>query len=56
MLFIISSRKKLYKGKLIETARNYSDWLAIEYYFSKNPDLMDYFTYDPQLFKYWFGD
>ncbi|MFW9875928.1 MAG: hypothetical protein ACFFG0_22735, partial [Candidatus Thorarchaeota archaeon] len=36
--------------------RKYSDLLAIDFYFSKNPDLRDYFNYKPYLFKYWFGD
>ncbi|MFW9878846.1 MAG: hypothetical protein ACFFG0_37680, partial [Candidatus Thorarchaeota archaeon] len=36
--------------------RQYSDLLAIDFFFSKNPDLKDYFNYKPYLFKYWFGD
>jgi len=37
-------------------SRDYSDWIAMDYYFSKNPDVMNYFAYNPQIFKYWFGD
>jgi len=41
-------------------ARDYSDWIATDYYFSKNPhpDIyftisMDYLNYRPRMFKYW---
>ena len=41
-------------------ARDYSDWVATDYYFSKNPDSdiyftvsMDYLNYRPRMFKYW---
>lgn len=57
MLFATSSVKKLIEGKVVEIARDYSDWIATDYYFStRSSDLMDYFTYHPQIFIYWFGD
>ncbi len=40
--------------------RDYSAWIATDYYFSKNPDpeiyftiSMDYLDYRPRMFKYW---
>ena len=36
--------------------RNYSDWIIIYYFLSKNPKLIKYFTNNPLMFKYWFGD